>query len=235
MNLEGKIAVVTGVSKGIGLATIKSLLEKGAKVAGWGRTKPELEHENFYFFECDVRYNESVQRAFDQTLSKLGTHVQILINNAGMGVAGLLEDTSLDDWHTMFETNVNGIFYCTRLVLPGMKELEEGHIINISSIAGLTGIEQMSGYCATKHAVRGISHSLYKEVRNYGVKVTCIYPGSVQTNFFDNIESVTVNENMMRPEDISSTILHALESHPNYHHIDIEVRPLMPKGKQTKN
>ncbi len=225
---------MTGVSKGIGLATVKSLLDKGAIVAGWGRTAPELQHANFYFFECDVRYNDSVQTAFDQTIAHLGTHVQVLINNAGLGLSGLFEDMSLDDWHLMFETNVNGIFYCTRLVLPGMKELEEGHIINISSIAGTTGIEQMAGYCGTKHAVRGISHSLYKEVRNYGVKVTCIYPGSVQTNFFDNIDSVTVTENMMRPEDIASTIMHALESHPNYHHVDIEVRPLMPKGKQQK-
>ncbi|MEJ8802742.1 SDR family oxidoreductase [Pontibacter sp. H249] len=233
MNLEGKVAVVTGVSKGIGLATVKALLDKGAKVAGWGRTKPDLEHENFFFYECDVRYNDSVMQAFDQTFSHLGTHIQILVNNAGLGIAGLLEDMSIEDWHTMFETNVNGIFYCSRLVVPGMKELGEGHIINISSIAGTTGIEQMSGYCGTKHAVRGISHSLYKEVRDYGVKVTCIYPGSVQTNFFDNIDSVTVNENMMRPEDIASTILHTLESHPNYHHVDIEVRPLMPKGRKT--
>ncbi|WP_299759577.1 SDR family oxidoreductase [uncultured Pontibacter sp.] len=234
MDLKGKVAVVTGVSKGIGLAAVKLLLEKGAIVAGWGRTAPDLEHDNFHHFECDVRHSESVQAAFDQTIARLGTHVQVLVNNAGLGIAGFLEDMSLDDWHTMFNTNVNGIFYCTRLVLPGMKELEEGHIINISSIAGTTGIEQMSGYCGTKHAVRGISHSLYKEVREYGIKVTCIYPGSVQTNFFDNIESVTVNENMMRPEDIASTILHALESHPNYHHIDIEVRPLMPKGKRQK-
>ncbi|SFH13038.1 SDR family oxidoreductase [Pontibacter chinhatensis] len=235
MNLEGKVAVVTGVSKGIGLATVKALLEKGAIVAGWGRTAPDLQHEQFHFFECDVRYPESVQNAFDQTIARVGTHVQVLINNAGLGLSAYFEDMSLDDWHLMFETNVNGIFYCTRLVLPGMKELEEGHIINISSIAGTTGIEQMAGYCGTKHAVRGISHSLYKEVRNYGIKVTCIYPGSVQTNFFDKIESVTVNENMMRPEDIASTIMHALESHPNYHHVDIEVRPLMPKGKIQKN
>ena len=234
MNLEGKVAVVTGVSKGIGLATVKALLEKGAIVAGWGRTAPDLEHEHFHYFECDVRYPESVQNAFDQTIARVGTHVQVLINNAGLGLSAYFEDMSLDDWHLMFETNVNGIFYCTRLVLPGMKELEEGHIINISSIAGTTGIEQMAGYCGTKHAVRGISHSLYKEVRNYGIKVTCIYPGSVQTNFFDKIESVTVNENMMRPEDIASTIMHALESHPNYHHVDIEVRPLMPKGKIQK-
>lgn len=234
MNVEGKLAVVTGVSKGIGLATIKALLEKGAVVVGWGRTAPELEHENFHFVECDVRYNESVQRAFDQTIFKADQNVSILINNAGLGIAGNMDEQSIEDWHTMFETNVNGIFYCTRLVLPGMKEQEEGHIINISSIAGTTGIEGMSGYCGTKHAVRGISHSLYKEVRNFGVKVTCIYPGSVNTNFFDNFESVTASENMMRPEDIASTILHALESHPNYHHVDIEVRPLMPKGKVKK-
>ncbi|MFD2247631.1 SDR family oxidoreductase [Pontibacter ruber] len=234
MELAGKIAVVTGVSRGIGLATVEALLEKGAKVAGWGRTAPELQHENFHLFECDVRRADSVQLAYKQTVEQLGGHVSVLVNNAGLGRSAKLEEQSLDDWHLMFDTNVHGLFYCTRLVVPGMKEMEEGHIINISSIAGTTGVEEMSGYCATKHAVRGISHSLYKEVREYGVKVTCIYPGSVQTNFFDNIDSVTANENMMRPEDIAATILHALESHPNYHHVDIEVRPLMPKGKRQK-
>jgi NADP-dependent 3-hydroxy acid dehydrogenase YdfG len=234
MELANKLAIVTGVSKGIGLATVKALLDKQAHVVGWGRTAPDLEHENFHFIECDVRYNESVQRAFDQTIYKFDKSVSVLINNAGLGIAANLDEQLVEDWITMFETNVNGIFYCTRLVLPSMKEQEEGHIINISSIAGTTGVEGMSGYCGTKHAVRGISHSLYKEVRNYGVKVTCIYPGSVQTNFFDDFENVTSNENMMRPEDIASTIVHALESHPNYHHVDIEVRPLMPKGKIKK-
>ncbi|GAB3817472.1 hypothetical protein GCM10028895_13630 [Pontibacter rugosus] len=181
-----------------------------------------------------MRHHESVQQAFDNTIATLGKPIQVLVNNAGLGIAGLLEDMSLDDWHTMFETNVNGIFYCTRLVVLGMKEMGEGHIINISSIAGTTGVAQMSGYCGTKHAVRGISHSLYKEVRDYGVKVTCIYPGSVNTSFFDNIDTVTVSDNMMRPQDIASTILHALESHPNYHQVDIEVRPLMPKGRKQK-
>ncbi len=235
MNLAGKVAIVTGASKGIGLATVIVLLEKGVKVAGWSRSAPEaLEHENFVFVPCDVRNAEQVQKAYDKTIEAFNQPVAILINNAGLGYSALFEEQSLEDWHKMFDTNVHGMFYCSRLVIPGMKDLEEGHIINISSIAGTTGIEEMAGYCATKHAVRGLSHSLYKEVRNYGIKVTCIYPGSVQTNFFDPIESVTVNENMMRPEDIASTILHALESHPNYHHIDIEVRPLMPKGKRQK-
>jgi short-subunit dehydrogenase len=96
-----------------------------------------------------------------------------------------------------------------------MKKIKQGHIINISSVARNTGIETLSGYCATKFAVRGLSQALYKEVRNHGIKVTCIYPGSVQTNFFDKIDNVTVSDNMMKPEDIASTILHCLMSSPN--------------------
>ena len=109
--------------------------------------------------------------------------------------------------------------------------MEMGHIINIASIAATTGIPKMAGYCATKHAVRGISQSMYKELREFGIKVTTIYPGSVKTNFFDNIEAIDANNNMMMPEDIASTILHVLQSPDNYHHVDIEVRPLRPKGK----
>src|SRR6478736_3833508 len=234
MNLAGKIIIITGVSKGIGLATAKTLLEQGAKVVGWGRNEPPISHENFHFFETDVQTAESVAKSWEQTKAAVGSDVFGLVNNAGLGIAGNLDEMALEDWHTMFRTNVDGIFYCTRLVLPEMKRQESGCIINISSIAGTTGIEGMSGYCATKHAVRGISQSLYKEVRNFGVKVTCIYPGSVQTNFFDNIDSVTANENMMQPEDIASTILHVLQAPPNYHHVDIEVRPLMPKGRQKR-
>lgn len=147
-----------------------------------------------------------------------------------MGYEGAFEELEPKKWQAMFETNVNGIFYCSRLVIPQMKKNDEGHIINISSIAGTTGIPGMSAYCGTKHAVRGISHSMYKELRKYGIKVTTIYPGSVNTNFFDDIDSVTANENMMRPEDIADSILHCLKTHPNYHQVDLEVRPLKPKG-----
>jgi NADP-dependent 3-hydroxy acid dehydrogenase YdfG len=231
MNLEGKLIIITGVSKGIGLATAQLLLEKGAVVAGWSRNAPKLEHANFHFFVTDVQDPISIKAAFTQTVEKLGADIFGLINNAGLGIGGKIEEISVEDWNTMFRTNVDGIFHCTRLVLPEMKRQEQGHIINISSIAGLTGIEEMTGYCATKFAVRGISQSLFKEVRNFGIKVTCIFPGSVQTNFFDNFDNVTANENMMQPEDIASTLCHALESPPNYHHVEIEVRPLRPKGK----
>lgn len=232
MDLKQRLAVVTGVSRGIGLATVNSLLEKGAKVAGWGRTKPELEHENFYFIPTDVSQYDQVDKAYEATKKHFKQPIDILVNNAGFGFQGAFETFPLDTWRELFDVNVHGLYYCSRLAVPDMKAQEQGHIINISSIAGTTGIETMAAYCGTKHAVRGISHSMYKELRNDGIKVTCIFPGSTQTNFFDNIPTVTANENMMQPEDIAGTIIHALESSDNYHHVDIEVRPLRPKGKK---
>jgi len=233
MDLKSKVAIVTGVSKGIGLETVKALLKEGVVVAGWGRSKPSLDHSDFHFFRTDVSDFKNVQASFNATFEQLGS-VSILINNAGLGFAGMMHEMSNEAWQTMFNTNVNGVFYCSKVAIPAMIELGEGHIVNIASIAGTTGIEMMAGYCGSKFAVRGISHSLFKEVRNFGIKVTCIYPGSTNTNFFDEFEGVQANENMMRPEDVASSIIHVLNTHPNYHVVDVEMRPLMPKGKPNK-
>lgn len=230
MKLEGQLAIVTGASKGIGLATVNALLAAGCNVAGWSRTPMTLTHQRFKPFQVDVRDYAAVEKAFDATCSDFEMNPAILINNAGLGFEDTLEDLSLEKWHSMFQTNVDGIFYCTRLALPAMKKVGKGHIVNISSVAGMTGIPGMTGYCATKYAVRGLSQALFKEVRKFGVKVTCIYPGSVQTNFFDEIPSVEVSDDMMKPEDIASTIVHCLSSSDNYHHVDIEVRPLKGRG-----
>jgi len=232
MNIENKIAIVTGVSKGIGLETAKMLLSRGCKVAGWSRSDVELIHPNFKFFAVDVANLDSVNQGFEKTILHFHDDIDILINNAGLGYEYPFEDTPMDLWHQMFSTNVDGIFYCSRLVIPGMKKKDNGHIINISSIAGTNGIVNMSAYCATKHAVRGLSQSMFKELRNFGIKVTCIYPGSTKTNFFDEIKSVTTSDNMMMPQDIAGSILQCLETSDNYHPVDIEVRPLRPKGRQ---
>lgn len=232
MDIKNKVAVVTGVSKGIGLELVKILLEKGVIVAGWGRNEPELDHENFHFFKCDVAQEPSVDAAFRTTVEKLGQDIRILINNAGFGIAGPTETFSSEDWKAMFDTNVHGIFYTTKRLIPAMKQADEGHIINVASIAGLNGVNQFAGYVGTKHAVRGISHSLYMELRDFGIKVSTIYPGSVQTNFFDEIPGMNAHENMMRPLDVATTIVQTLETHPNYFVADVECRPLRPKGKK---
>lgn len=232
MNLDKQIAVVTGVSKGIGLELVKLLLDKGTIVAGWGRTAPNLQHEDFHFFTCDVSVEDQVETAYQETISKLGSDIRILVNNAGYGVAGKFEEMSSKDWKSMFDTNVHGIFYVSKRLVPAMKAADEGHIINVASIAGLNGVANMAGYVGTKHAVRGISHSMYMELRDFGIKVSTIFPGSIQTNFFDSIPGMAANENMMQPVDVARTIVQTLETDPNYFVADIECRPLRPKGKK---
>ena len=164
MNLNNKVAIVTGSSRGIGLATVMALLDNGASVAGWSRSKTEVNHPNFKYIQVDISDVKSVEDGYKETKSHFGNDIHILINNAGLGYSSLFEDLKIEEWQQMFDTNVNGIFYTSRLVLPRMKKIKQGHIINISSVAGNTGIETLSGYCATKFAVRGLSQALYKEV-----------------------------------------------------------------------
>ncbi|OUJ72667.1 SDR family oxidoreductase [Hymenobacter crusticola] len=230
MDLTGKIAIVTGVSKGIGRATAEALLAKGAIVAGWGRTAPEgLTHERFQFFECDIRNEVSVQEAYVDTQREVGAEVRILVNNAGIGNMGPVDGFSSDDWHAMFDTNVHGVFYCTKVVLPQMKKQGEGHIINVASLAGTAGSPNMAGYCATKFAVRGFSDALFKEVRQDGVRVTCVMPGSVETNFNGAEPGAEPDPHKMQPEDIAATIVHALEAPKATMLSEIQMRPSQPK------
>ncbi|MGB0431128.1 MAG: SDR family oxidoreductase, partial [Bacteroidia bacterium] len=188
MNLENKHIVITGVSKGIGLELTKQLTAKGSHVYGWGRNAPaDFSHKNFHFLSCDVQSEQSVNEAAKATLDKSNGQVDGLINNAGLGYFGFLEEQPMEEIETMVNTNILGVIYATRCVLPAMKTQESGHIINISSIAGIEAYQQVSVYSATKFAITGYSQALYKELRDKGVKVTCIHPGSTETNFFDNV------------------------------------------------
>lgn len=231
MNLENKIAIITGSSKGIGLETVKLLLSRGVKVAGWSRSDTDVINDNFISIKVDVGNSQEVTKAYSLTKEKFGDKIAILINNAGLGFEGNFEFLEDEKWHQMFRTNVDSIFYCSKQVIPKMREMDEGHIINISSIAGTNGIAGMAGYCGTKHAVRGLSQSLFKELRQYGIKVSTIYPGSTNTNFFDDFSAISGNDNMMQPADVALTIVQVLETSENYLPVDIEVRPLRPQGK----
>jgi NADP-dependent 3-hydroxy acid dehydrogenase YdfG len=231
---QNEIVVITGVSKGIGLAAARLLCEKGYTVAGWGRNQPDFRDLNFHFFKCDVSDARQVASAVQQTRTRLGENIYGLINNAGFGHFGKVEELALEKWHEMFNTNVHGLMYCIREVVPFLKAKQRGHIINISSIAGLNGIVQGSGYSATKFAVRGISHSLYAELREDGIKVSCVYPGSVATNFFDAVEGITISPNMLQADDVATLLLQLLQSPPNFLTVDVEIRPLQPKGKTPK-
>jgi NADP-dependent 3-hydroxy acid dehydrogenase YdfG len=229
MELKNKIAVVTGVSKGIGQATAKQLLDEGAVVFGLGRNN-HIAHDNYTFIHCDVRSAQSVEAAFRQVYEASEGRVHILLNNAGLGYFGMLEDITYEQWDELYQTNVNGIFYCCKQALPVMKQQQYGHIINIASTAALEGMPQVSAYCATKWAVKGLSESLFREVRDFKIKVTCIYPGSVKTDFFRNSPSVKPHDYMLMPEDVAANILYALKMPDNFHTVNLEIRPLQPKG-----
>lgn len=223
MNLQNKTALVTGASRGIGLSITKALLDHGVNVAGWSRTEPEdFADENFHHIKADLTQEESVREAYRQTMDRVGEPVHILINNAGTGYKGLLEEMPPDKWRYLFDLNVHGIFYVSRLVIPQMKSREEGHIINISSGAGTNGIAGRSCYSATKHAVVGISRSLHQELRDFGVKVTCLSPGSVDTGFSDS------DKNKLQPDDLAQSAVHILQCPQNFHYTDVQVRPLQP-------
>ena len=229
MELKGKIAIVTGVSKGIGKATVEQLLAKGAIVAGWGNNAPDIKNENFHFFKTDVRKLESVEASFNATISALGDKIHILVNNAGLGYFGNFDEMLPEQFYEMFEVNVYGIYHVCRFVIPAMKKEGYGHIINISSIAGLEGMAQIGGYAGTKHAVKGITDSLFRELRDSGIKVTGVYPGSVQTDFFNNSPGFKAHDKMMQAPDVARQIINALETPDNFNINDVVFRPLRVK------
>jgi len=230
MNLTGKKAIVTGVSKGIGKALVEQLLEKGTTVAGWGRNAPDIKHENFSFYSADIQDHKQVEKVAQSTLKDLGT-VDALVNNAGLGYFRNMELLSTNEWLEMFNTNVHGLFYCSRAVLPGMRAQKSGHIVNIASVAGLMGLEEGSGYCGTKFAVRGISEALFKEVRKDGIKVSCLYPGSVNTDFFDHYDGVVANDTFMTATEVAATVIQVLETSDNFITLNVEMRPLNAKPR----
>ncbi len=233
MDLKNKYAVVTGVSKGIGEAMVNGLLAEGAIVFGLGRNPWPHQHPNFTFIQCDVQQYSEVENAFKQILEATNQQLHILLNNAGLGYFGNVEDLPLSEWHEMTRTNVDAMFYCTRLAVPVMKAVGSGHILNIASTAGLEGMPMVSGYCATKWAVKGFSESLWRELRDHKIKVTCVYPGSVKTDFFRNSPNIQPHDYMLMPDDIAGMMLYALKTPDNFHQVNLEVRPLQPTGPKN--
>jgi NADP-dependent 3-hydroxy acid dehydrogenase YdfG len=226
MEIKSKVAIVTGVSQGIGLATVQALLNEGATVIGWGRTPPEnFTDSKFHFIQVDVSKHQQVLAAFEKTMA-IATSIDILINNAGLGYFRIFDELTIAEINEMLNTNVLGLMYCTHSILPLMKKHKTGHIINIASIAGTTGIPEGSVYCASKFAVRGFSQSLFKETRPFNVKVSCVYPGSVNTNFFEHYPAVKVNDDFMKPEEIAASIIHLLKTPENILPVDLELRPM---------
>lgn len=234
MDLKNKTAIVTGASSGIGAEFSKSLVDKGTKVYGLARRTENLKKiqeslgDLFIPVTLDITDMDAVNKWVDTTFSESDSP-DILVNNAGLGSFGNIDELTPEDWHTMMNVNLNGVFYMTRKIVPLMKKNEAVcHIVNIASVAGLLGNPQISGYNATKFGLRGFSEALFKELRYDGIKVSCFFPGSIATEFFQNAGAET-HPNMMQGKDVAKVLVNVLEMPDNFLIDEITMRPLNPK------
>jgi NADP-dependent 3-hydroxy acid dehydrogenase YdfG len=239
MDINTKIAIVTGASSGIGIDFSRALINKGATVFGLARSTDKLQKieqefgEQFKPVTMDITNHDAIEQWIDETFSS-NYQPDILINNAGLGRFADVDKLSLDEWEAMVQTNLSGTFYMTRQIVPMMKEKESVcHIINIASIAGKVGNPTMTGYNASKFGVRGFSEALFKEVRYDGIKVSCFYPGSIATSFFGDKDTDT-HQNMMQPEEVAQVLINVLETPDNFLINDITMRPLNPKAPEDQ-
>jgi NAD(P)-dependent dehydrogenase (short-subunit alcohol dehydrogenase family) len=185
-----KVWFITGASKGLGLALVKELLARGYRVSATSRKLTGFEnkiqeHPNFLPLEVDITDEESVQRAIDQTVQSFG-RLDVVVNNAGFGQLGTLEELTHREARENFDTNVFGVLNVIRSATPYLRQQRHGHIINISSIAGFYG--EFGGwgvYNATKFAVAGLTEAFYAEMKPFGVHATIVYPGYFRTNFLE--------------------------------------------------
>ena len=234
MELAGKIAIVTGGTRGIGRAIASSLVSAGAQVAITGRHEQDLtkatsqlnQHGKAVGYVCDVRDYEQVKSTFARVAADLGG-VDILINNAGIGIFAPVESMSVEDFRAVLETNVFGVFYCCHEAIPLMKQRGGGYIINISSLAGANAHPEMAAYNASKFGLNGFSEALMQEVRHDGIKVSYIMPGSVNTEFGGD-EPSDAKSWQLQPDDIARVVMDLLEYPDRALPSRIEIRPSRP-------
>src|SRR5882672_2337761 len=220
VSIQNQVAVVTGAGRGIGRAIAIELGKLGSRVALAARSRTELEDtartigSRASVIPTDVRKKEDLQRLFEQVSRALGP-IDILVNAAGLGIFGPVADFKDEDFENLIETNLRGIFFACRFVLPSMIERKRGHIINVASIAGKVGSANRAVYCASKFGVIGFTESLAEEVRQHGIRVSVICPGSTDTSFSSSETHGKSRERMLQPEDIAHAVRAIVTQEPN--------------------
>lgn len=243
-----KIALITGATSGIGKATAERLAENGFDIIITGRRKEKLQeledvlkkeyNADVLSLEFDVRNYAEVEKYLG-SLPERWKRVDVLVNNAGLAVGlNSIQEGVVDDWERMIDTNVKGLLYVTRIISPGMVERRSGHIINIGSIASREVYANGGVYCATKHAVKALSQGMRLDMVDYGVKVTLVCPGAVETEFSvvrfkgDQTRADKVYDGFvpLTAEDVADAIYYAVSA-PD--HVDVQDVLLMAKAQAS--
>ena len=220
MELKNKKAIITGGSRGLGKATAIGFAKLGIDVAITGRNEAKLNETvlelkalgvNAFYEVFDVGNYEEVKTGIKNIISNLGT-VDILVNNAGIAAFGTLNEMEPSLWENIIKTNVLGMYYVTKEVLPYLIDKNEGDIINISSTAGLNGNATTSAYSASKFAVIGLSQSLMKEVRKNNIRVNTLTPSTIATDMALDLGITDGNtDTVLQPEDFAQFIIAGLQ------------------------
>jgi len=234
MRLKGHVAIVTGASRGIGKAIARAFANEGSDVVLLSRHKESLDALAAEMSQAglsatpiaaDVTAESQVQRAVAKVVERFG-RIDTLVNNAGIGFFKKVVDMEMQEFDAMWNVNMRGVFVATKSVLPHMIKARSGNIVNIASLAGKNTFVGGAGYAATKWALRGFAGSLMLEVREYGIRVITIFPGSVDTGF----SSVNQRgDRITQPEDVAGAVLFAVTAPARSMFSEIDVRPTNPK------
>lgn len=229
---SGKVAIVTGSTKGIGRAIAQRLVDAGCQVVVSARTAARVEAtahalgDRAVGIPCDVSDPDECKALVDRTVGRLG-RLDILVNNAGLGVFKPISDLSVAEWRRQIDVNLGGAFYCSKAALGPLRESGDGFIVNIGSLASRNTFAGGTGYNASKFGLLGLTEAMMLDVRQDGVRVSIVMPGSVNTPFNDH-EPSPVRGWRLEPDDCALAVMQLL-SYPKEAHVSrIEMRPSRP-------
>ena len=232
--LDGKVAVVTGGSRGIGRAIATAFAKEGATVVVAARTSSAAGTAaremggKALGIGCDVRHPDQVAALFREVNEAVGG-TDVLVNNAGIGIFGPAAEMSPEDWRAVIDTNLSGAFYCCREAIPQMRRRGGGDIVNISSLAGKNPFAGGAAYNASKFGLNGFSEALMMEVRYDGIRVAYVMPGSVATEF--GLGSAAKSDWALTPADVAEGVVDLLRTPRRAPFSRIEMRPSQPPRK----
>ena len=226
--LSGRVALVTGGSKGIGAAIVSALAGAGAAVVSTSRSATGGSDARIRHVAADVRNAADAARAVEHAVAEFGG-LDILVNNAGVGHFANVADMTLDQWRDIIDTNLGGVFHCCHAAIPHLRKRGGGWIINISSLASKNAFAGGAAYCASKAAVNQFSEALMQEVRHDDIRVSCVLPGSVETGFGRGM--ISKEGWALRPEDVAQVVMDLIAMPARSLPSRVELRPSRPPKK----